>query len=342
MARDDFAVLVGINRYPELGNLSGPENDAQDFRDWLCSPTGGDVPSDRVHLHFILSSDYPDPADPIDAEPAVDHVLREFDMLCRLAQQGDGRAGRRLYIYMAGHGFAPSLEDAALLMANAAKGRLGHHVQGRPYANHFRKAAYFDEVVLFMDCCRGNYQQVPRNGCHYEEVSSNHVATHFYGFAAEWSRATREGPWGPNGQIRGLFTTALVAGLRGGAADEAGDITSASLETSVLNYIQQIAQKYFEPDGRSEPVFDYDKRKQIVFRTAVAPPFTLRVTLGGANRGKIPQLVDGNLQPVPGTNPAPDQWEWRLRQGLYRIQVAGAADQVHELCGEGRVIDVQI
>jgi uncharacterized caspase-like protein len=35
MACNDYALVVGISKYPALGDLSGPENDARDFRDWL-------------------------------------------------------------------------------------------------------------------------------------------------------------------------------------------------------------------------------------------------------------------------------------------------------------------
>ncbi len=44
MAKDDWAIVVGIRFYPELDNLDGPENDAKAFRNWLVSPTGGAVP----------------------------------------------------------------------------------------------------------------------------------------------------------------------------------------------------------------------------------------------------------------------------------------------------------
>ena len=43
MANDDWAVVVGVRLYPDLGDLDGPENDAQAFYDWLVAPEGGDV-----------------------------------------------------------------------------------------------------------------------------------------------------------------------------------------------------------------------------------------------------------------------------------------------------------
>ena len=75
-----------------------------------------------------------------------------------------GRLGRRLYIYMAGHGIAPGENQTALLMANANYDKrrygTGYHVIGEYVAGWVADAHYFDEILLFMDCCR-EIQAVP-------------------------------------------------------------------------------------------------------------------------------------------------------------------------------------
>ena len=38
MADTDWAIVVGITKYPELDSLDGSENDANDFYAWLVSP----------------------------------------------------------------------------------------------------------------------------------------------------------------------------------------------------------------------------------------------------------------------------------------------------------------
>ena len=60
MGQDDWAIVVGLWVYPDLGNLTGPQNDANAFADWVRSPAGGGVPENHVRL--ILSSDFA-PAD---------------------------------------------------------------------------------------------------------------------------------------------------------------------------------------------------------------------------------------------------------------------------------------
>ena len=61
MAANDYAVVVGINRYQGLNDLMGPENDAADFNAWLRKPTGGAVQGARDQLvslkKFLIDND---------------------------------------------------------------------------------------------------------------------------------------------------------------------------------------------------------------------------------------------------------------------------------------------
>jgi hypothetical protein len=66
------------------------------------------------------------------------------------------RPDARLYLYFAGHGFTSDkevLQSASLVGADT----LGSHftdIPGTLYAEAFRKAGLFGEIVLIMDCCR--------------------------------------------------------------------------------------------------------------------------------------------------------------------------------------------
>src|SRR4051794_3859343 len=162
MAETDRAIIVGINLYPELGNLEGPENDVNAFYDWLVSSTGGDVPAQNIKC--IRSSDYGPSFASVDvAEPTILRIQSAWRELYNIAQANQERfyVGRRLYLYFAGHGFSPddTQEDrTALLAANATRIETGSHVIGQYMAEWFRRAGIFDEVVLVMDCCRENYR----------------------------------------------------------------------------------------------------------------------------------------------------------------------------------------
>jgi hypothetical protein len=340
VAADDRAVVIGINRYPALGDLEGPENDACAFVDWLTAAEGGNVPKDNVSC--VLSSQYDPPTELRRAEPTVRAVQEAFDGLVDHAETMGGKAGRRLYIFMAGHGFARELETAALLMANAAKGRTGYHIPGPLYAKVFVQSATFDEVVLFMDCCRERYPQAPVQLPPYELLSARRPARHLYGLAAEWSQAARERP-STDGQVRGVFTEALLAGLWGKARDDQGTITGASLKKYVYN-----AVKAGSEPGKpvQEPEFQpmEEKAQLIVFAENVAAPrFLIRASLTAANGGQTLSLFfGGDLEtPIPGQQ-AGDAWQWEVhRAGIYKVQASRGDSRFVEVVTK-ETIDVQL
>jgi hypothetical protein len=349
MAVDDRAVVVGICTYPELGDLSGPENDAHEFADWLWAKDGGDLPTENVKL--ILSSGYKKSRNRLRTKPTSVELVEAFDELHELGDQHGGRAGRRLYIYLAGHGIAPKVEETALLMANAAR-RRRHHFAGRSYAEWFRRAAFFSEVVLLMDCCRENYPRTTLSEPDYDTMTSRNMARYFYGFATEWSRASREGPYGPKGEVRGLFTLALLAGLRNAPRNQAGELTGSLLGDFIYNYIQDRWGDRAATEGAQEPEFFYGKRRDIVFTvttstatkpTSPPPMWTVRVTLSRANAGSALELVGGDRQLIPAARVAGNRWEWEgLPQGIYRFRLSGEPSEFFELIGESGSHDVRL
>src|SRR5438046_2507751 len=104
MAIDDRGIVVGITTYPDLAQLDGTENDANEFYEWLTSPAGGDVPAPQVDR--IVSSDYQPPKIPAPTrQPSALDVEQTFNRLHREAIGVTGvpkRLGRRLYVYVAG------------------------------------------------------------------------------------------------------------------------------------------------------------------------------------------------------------------------------------------------
>jgi len=339
MGDKDRAIVVGVNRYPSLGDLEGPENDAKEFVKWLTDKDGGSVP--KANIECILSSDFKVKNDPVDAEPTTAELERAFDQLHVLGDKNGGKAGDRLYIYLAGHGFAPAFEDVALLMANAARGRSGHHVSGRTYANWFRQSAFFDEVVLFMDCCREHNARASVRSLPFEPLTAATPARHIYGFATEWSRASRERKIGANGQVQGLFTVALLAGLRGGATRNAsGQVTAKTLVEFVHPYLARLTkQAGLECQN---PEFIYCDSNPIVFSSTPPVRFRLRLQLSAAETGKAVELRDGTFQLVPGNKLSPSLWEWDLPPGMYNVAVQGGPSKVLELIGEGGEFDASI
>ncbi len=289
MAIDDWAIVVGISFYPELPPLDGPENDAVAFNEWLVSPSGGDVPAD--HIAKILSSKFPHADKAAHAEPSSLTVEQAFDDLQDVAENnrlaGKGlTVGRRLYIYLSGHGCAPRFNDSALLTANANRIRVGNHVLGRLYADWFVRSNYFSEAVLFMDCCRENYPQAPPNIPHYIDVNGPDPdkAKTFYGFGTKWSRLSRERLM-DDGKVHGVFTWALLKGLQGHACDiNTGQITAASLGNYLYNNMKTFltAEDIADPEVPKEPdlIYDSNSASGLVFATVpVVPTYPVTVDL---------------------------------------------------------------
>lgn len=331
MAKDDWAIVVGIRLYPGLSDLEGPEIDARSFYDWVVSPTGGDVPQEQVA--FILSSKFPSASAPGSAEPAAATIQRAFDDLQDRADQnstaGNGlRVGRRLYIYLSGHGCAPRFNDSALLAANATPKRAGYHILGRLYADWFLRSNFFDEAMLFMDCCRESYPQTPPNIPPYIDVTGADAmdkAKAFYGFGTKWSRLSRERKMA-DGQVHGVFTTALIQGLKGAACDPSdGKITAASLGNylyaNMKNFLSE--DDLADPEIPKEPDLEYDKNPQnpLVIATVPIPEFPATINLPPGTAGKQLQILDNKLQPVVSITAAPPALNVKLKRGFYVAQV---------------------
>lgn len=225
----DFALVVGIDRYANsdfLEPLSGPKSDVERFLRWLTSPEGGSVPETNVTPYMLVSDDQC-------SKPKWSDVVALFGNLCGLSQGSEARIGRRLYIFFAGHGVGPDLDDAALLTVEA-NDDLPVYIEGRRYANIFRARALFEQVILIMDCCRDFDGDLPAPMFPFKyriDAGGAHKVKWFYAYATGFGRAAREKTFGT--EINGIFSHALIDGLEGAAVDGEGCITGSSLERYV-------------------------------------------------------------------------------------------------------------
>lgn len=270
--RDDWALAVGITEYPDINGLSpldGAEDDALDFLAWVTDPTGGAVPDAQAQL--LVTSQFHPPAPPHNGRAPSRNLVDDW---CKriLHKDGAGRAGRRLYLYFSCHGFAPSTNDIACLTADATD-LMFSHVHCNGWADAFYQLGKFDEIVLFADCCRTSIRQAPLVGTGVSDVSNKAgigERKRFYGLAAPVNQKAMQVP-DREGNPRGVFTMALMDGLRGKAADPGtGEVGSASLK----NFMNNFTRDYLPPElsdhaDKIDPDID-DKTEegdQIVFCT---------------------------------------------------------------------------
>ena len=203
--------------------------------------------------------------------------------------------GRRLYLYLAGHGVtpnAPNDDDCGLVMANALLLSL-RSLPGRLAAKRVRRAALFSEIVLFMDCCRQVTGLVVAD-CGLPDVGDPQVAAKspfLYGFAAGWAMTAAERllphPFDPaqDDLWQGVFTHALLRGLTC-AIDETGEITSISLKAFVRSAVQELLPE----NDNLRPQIDFSENlKPISFGRGVRVRLEVR---SAAPLGDV-QVFDG-------------------------------------------------
>ncbi len=304
MGQEDHAVVIGISDYPHLNSLRGPTHDVAAVVEWLRDPSGGDVPETQIHV--LSSETHADPA-----RPSSDDVYDAFRSTLDLAEdRAPDPAGRRLYIFMAGHGFGPTLREAALLVANTERKTLRRNVSGSRVADFFGKARYFSEIVLLMDCCRENLEKVPAGPLPWDPVSrAGKRPRRLYAYAAGDSELARERLH--DGRVRGIFTVALLDALQVGASSP-----SRLRELIKKRMIEMMGRDhYVEPDFESsEPEIELGAPVQLP---------TLTLTLTNADRPVLVTVHAGPLddQPVASATLAPGgSASFSLPPNLYEIR----------------------
>ncbi|HYV46996.1 MAG TPA: hypothetical protein VFA20_19165 [Myxococcaceae bacterium] len=316
MGTSDYAIVIGIERYddPGLGVLKGPGRDARRFCEWVTDPGGGAVSPDNV---VVLAAEEPEP------EANIQRIEQAFVKLCQSTT--NRYRGRRLYIYLAGHGIAQNAHEASMLAADGGRNERERHVPGWHWLNWFLESAYFDEVVLFSDCCRTVDGQWPVRAFPLPQVKrGSPKRVHWVrGYAARYGGMALE--LRSDGGDRGAFTEALMEALRG-ARNEDGDVTASSVAA------------YFNTPPEVESVAWRDQEPSIVFSGDLV--FSSR----RASHTSVHLLVKGGARPVVEGGPGQRQWKVRegdlpgeyrvdLPRGLYAAS-AGDAERFFKVSGE--------
>ena len=327
----DYAIVVGINNYPAFDPLQGPVKDAKAFRQWLVDQ--GKVP--EANIREVYSSDFSTrnvAGQPTAlTQPAIEAVNAKFIELVHLANQNFQklpRIGRRLYIYLAGHGITPrvsnNLDSAALLMANAEPASAGLHLPGPAYADWFRQSHAFEEIILFMDCCRNAFDDIEQAAVPFTTLRGGDptkVKT-LYVLATQWDAPAFEQPLGTPAEMRGVFTYALLEVLRSGAGNTAGKLTALGLKGSLQLAISRLRQG----DVPQFPRFSLGNVDDIVlFDSASVGLPTTTIEWKTARHGRTADVLDGfdnPLSPPLQVTASASNTQVKLKPGLYSVRFA--------------------
>ncbi|MBU0792162.1 MAG: hypothetical protein KKC55_17090 [Gammaproteobacteria bacterium] len=354
MNADDYAIVIGIRRYPTLGtpyppgnphDLQGPERDARAVNDWLADEAGGGVP--EANRLMVTSDMYPDPfptelvagQERVAARPNVDELSGCFGWLIELYTSANKlRLGRRLYVYFAGHGFGVADCDGGVYAANASPG-IRHHFYVQNWFNWLYHNAYFDEFVLWMDSCsdpiliNGMPNTAPLADRQVEGFSQGR---RFVVYAARHPLRSVERRM-PDGEIRGVFTYALLEGLRGAASLDpvTGRVTARTLRDYLNGSLAafQPQQDRDNPDIGSEPSFGVEDH--IEFGMPALKSFALILRFHHRHVGQKAVILGGDLAPVDSVVVGAEPWTVKLPSGIFKLEVAPDTKIFIEMNGNG-------
>jgi len=331
---DDWAVVIGVQDYPKLKGapkLGGANEDAKAFKNWLT--TGGGLK--KQHIFDITSKAKPPTPNWSDANARFQEIVARVQ-----ANQDNGinaslRLGRRLYIYLSGHGIeasGPEGPEPALLTAEASEAFLAH-VAGRRFAKKFALAACFEEVLLFMDCCRTSVPTQTLIDCTLRLQGANGKPKMFCAFATLSEQFAFEKKNG--GKTRGAFTAKLIEGLEGGAHVN-GKITDLSLKAFLDARFAQIPN-----DANGDPQRPEIRPADESFVITTVPVKKVKVTINVA-----PALVGHSLEIIRGKDPveparaATAKMTVQLENGRYAVLVDNEALAVFQV--ENQAITVEL
>jgi hypothetical protein len=149
-----WALVVGIDRYwSEAAHLKGAVRDALSLRKWLVDPAGGNVPPDNVLLVLAPANESPDPGDDVEWEQGTKaNITLAVNNLVQLS----GGKGERLFFYYAGHGLTTRVsnrDESALLATDFTDVLTDNSIALRSLWEYF-ETLQFDDQFFFVDACR--------------------------------------------------------------------------------------------------------------------------------------------------------------------------------------------
>lgn len=299
----DYAIVIGINSYSNLPELTAAQSDAAAFIEWLLKPDGGGLTANEV-------KEVKSPENGWDLESFARPV--QEDIVQKLREIGIGREspqtkiGRRLYFYFAGHGFGPKAVEVGMLMANAAEPGFLNSLGLAHCREFFKKHYLFDEVIYILDCCRdAGYSTVSTRGfqplLEMEQPMAVPPVEDFVILATAFGEKAFAPFDDKVNKRRGLLTSAVLEALKGEprAADGRGNITANFLRNYVLKRVKELAKDLkTEAEKKQEADVPELPRNDFIFA---------RVTKRIQVRIIAPDGLDGDLIVINGADDIVEQ-----------------------------------
>jgi len=159
----------------------------------------------------------------------------------------------------------------------------------------------------------------------------------FYAFATRWSRLSREKIIA-DGKVHGVFTWALLEGLRGHGSEPDGEITPQSLNIFIKAKMESLLTEELlkDPELPLEPYVPKADRFVVAKVQPKKYPVTIHLPPGSA--GQMVQLLGDKFLLIAEAAAMPPTWQVPLRKGYYLVQIlAVGLQQRFEVSGIGGV-----
>jgi len=229
-----FAVIIGVDKYEDtqITTLGGATNDARAIADALVRYAG--FPADQV---ILLASDQP-----AERQPTRGNILRRLSNLRRAAPR-DGM----LLVSFAGHGIERE-GHAFLLPADAQVSGDIRLIEETTINVTRMKEAIRDtgigQVVLILDACRNDpvgraSADNPLTPAYTRGFDFDVRNKEVLAFVTLYATVVGQRAYEFKEKRQGYFSWELVEALKGGAANEKGEVTLASL----VRYLQENVPK---------------------------------------------------------------------------------------------------
>lgn len=228
-----WALVIGVDQYKDgqISALKGSANDARNLADALVRYAG--FPLDQV---ILLATDQPE-----ERQPTRVNVLRRLSNLASVVPK-DGL----LLISFAGHGMERN-GQAYLLPSDAQISNdvtfLEETAVSVARMKERIRATGVGQVIVLLDACRndpGGRADAPNPLTQaYTKFNFDVRNREVQAFATLYATAVGQRAYEYSEKRQGYFTWAMVEGLKGGAANEKGEVTLAQL----VKYIQEVVPK---------------------------------------------------------------------------------------------------
>ena len=313
--KEDFAIIIGINDYTPtnqngLKTLLGAINDANRVEDWVSSVTGGNVPT--VNIKKIVSS--PAPLKPLQDE--IDDAFLDIETSIK----AKGGLAKRLYFYFAGHGLGTldSTKDTGLCLANWSENRRQSALSSESYKDFIVQYGYFEEIIFIADCCRNTKINIKPKAPTFSSAVPGQGAGQtklFVAYATQYQDQSYEVE-SINSEMRGAFTTILIEGLKGGAANN-GLIGADDLRDYLIKETPELAQK---KGYKQIPDVSHTYANNISLVSIPVVQTNVNFTFEAIRNNPV-ELIDGELNVIATYDASQNKnYSRQLPKGLYLLR----------------------